>query len=55
MDELLSHVYSGASGAEKDDLIATALSSKDDFISDVQDLNNSLSDAMTKAMADYKK
>ena len=50
MDDLLSHVYSGASGAEKDDLIAKALETKDDFLMDVMDLNDSLEKAMTKKM-----
>ena len=35
LDELLSHVYSGASGAEKDDLIATAIGQKDGFVTTV--------------------
>ena len=50
MDELLSHVYSGASGAEKDDLIAKALETKDQFLADVLDLNESLEKHMTKKM-----
>ena len=53
MDELLSHVYAGASGAEKDDLIAAALNSKATFIADVLSLNESLESAMTRAMAGY--
>ena len=53
MDELLSHVYAGASGAEKDDLIAAALANKASFIADVLSLNESLESAMTRAMAGY--
>ena len=53
MDELLSHVYAGASGAEKDDLIAAALNSKATFIADVLDLNESLESAMTRTMAGF--
>ena len=53
MDELLSHVYAGASGAEKDDLIAAALASKASFIADVLSLNESLESAMTKTMAGF--
>ena len=53
MDELLSHVYAGASGAEKDDLIAAALSNKASFIADVLSLNESLESAMTRTMAGF--
>ena len=53
MDELLSHVYAGASGAEKDDLIAAALANKASFIADVLSLNESLESAMTKTMASF--
>ena len=53
LDELLSHVYSGASGAEKDDLIATALDSKDAFLADVMSLNESLEKSMTKKMMNF--
>ena len=53
MDELLSHVYAGASGAEKDDLIAAALANKASFIADVLSLNESLESAMTKTMAGF--
>ena len=50
MDELLSHVYSGASGAEKDDLIAKALDTRGDFLADVLSLNDSLEKNMSKKM-----
>jgi hypothetical protein len=50
LDELLSHVYSGASGAEKDDLIAKALDTRNDFLADVLSLNDSLEKNMTKKM-----
>ena len=54
LDELLSHIYAGASGAEKDDLIATALAGKDDFIADITALDTSLTESMTKALNDFK-
>lgn len=64
LNELLSHVFEGASEAERDDLIGAALyiapmsgdaSLKDIFLEDVMDLNTQLVDAMTRKMAQVVK
>ena len=54
LDELLSHVFEGASEAERDDLIAAALDGtmREDFLADVMELNTELMQAMTRKMAD---
>ena len=51
LDELLSHVFEGASEAERDDLMAEAIRQKADFLEEVMDLNRQLSTAMTRKMA----
>ena len=43
LDELLTHVFEGASEAERDDLMAVAISNKDPFFSSVMDMNRQLS------------
>lgn len=39
LDELLSHVFEGASEAERDDLMYAAILTKDSFFDDVMKLN----------------
>ena len=39
LDELLTHVFEGASEAERDDLMAAAITEKDDFFTEVMKLN----------------
>ena len=51
LDELLSHVFEGASEAERDDLMAVAIRDKDSFLEEVMNLNSQLSRAMTRKMA----
>ena len=51
LDELLQHVFEGASEAERDDLMAAAINERTDFFDSVMDLNTKLSSAMTKQMA----
>jgi hypothetical protein len=51
LDELLTHVFEGASEAERDDLMAAAITERTPFFDEVMDLNRMLSTAMTKRMA----
>ena len=57
LNELLGHIFEGATEDDRDDLIATALKAdlKDAFLADVVDLNGQLLAQMTKKMAKVRK
>jgi hypothetical protein len=56
LQELLAHILDGATPAEQDYLLATALDPevKGPFLTDVMQLNMSLSDAMTRKLKEIK-